>query len=70
MLSETFWTFLISSTIGFCLTITGIWTAIVYKSKCQEINCCGLKVVRNVELEEKFDELNIQRHTEGKENSV
>ena len=61
-LSETFWMYLISSSVGFCLTMTGIYTAIIYKSKCQEISCCGLKVVRDVKGEEQIDQLEIERH--------
>jgi hypothetical protein len=64
MLSEIFWTFLITSTIGFCLGLVGL----LYKSKCQEVSCCGLKVIRNVELEEKIDEMNIERHVDTKSN--
>jgi hypothetical protein len=64
MLSEIFWTFLITSTIGFCLGLVGL----LYKSKCQEFSCLCFKVLRNVELEEKIDEMNIERHEDTKSN--
>ena len=60
MLTEVFLSFAITTFVGCFLGIVGL----LYKSKCQEVSCCGLKVKRNVELEEKIDELNIERHTE------
>jgi hypothetical protein len=51
-LSEIFYTLLITSTIGLILAIAKI----CYKSKCREINACGLHVIRDVEGEEKIDE--------------
>lgn len=64
MLSEVFWSFFITSSIGCILAIT----AILYKSKCREITCCGCKVIRDTEGEEKLDQLNIERHAEIKNN--
>ena len=66
MLSEIFWTFFITSTIGCCLGVVGL----IYKSKCNEISCCGLKITRNVEIEEKIDEMNLERHHENKNNDI
>jgi hypothetical protein len=60
MLTEVFLSFAITTFVSCILAIT----ALLYRSKCQEVSCCGLKVIRNVELEEKIDELNIERHTE------
>lgn len=51
-LSEIFYTLLITSTIGLILAIAKI----CYKSKCKEINACGLHVIRDVEGEERIDE--------------
>jgi hypothetical protein len=51
MLSEVFYTFLITSTIGLILAIARI----CYKSKCREVNLCCFKIVRDVEGEEKID---------------
>lgn len=33
----------------------------LYKSKCRSCSLCGLKIERDVELEEKVDELEIER---------
>ena len=50
-MSEVFWTFFITSIIGFVLALGKL----CYKSKCSEINFCCLKVVRNTEAELKED---------------
>jgi hypothetical protein len=50
-MSEVFWTFFITSLIGFLLAVGKL----CYKSKCSEINLCCLKVVRNIESEVKED---------------
>jgi hypothetical protein len=50
-LSEVFWTFLITSSVGFVLALARV----CYKSKCQEINFCCIKIVRNIEAEVKED---------------
>jgi hypothetical protein len=65
MLSEIFFSFLITSIIACVLTITRQ----IYKSKCENIECCGLMIKRNVILEEKLDEIDINRK-ESKENNV
>jgi hypothetical protein len=57
MLSEVFWTFLISSVCGVIL----VGVRLCYKSKCKEVDFCCLKIVRDVEGEEKIDENNPQR---------
>lgn len=31
-----------------------------YKTKCKEISCCGLKITRDTEAEEKIDEETIK----------
>jgi hypothetical protein len=58
-----FWSFFITSSIGFLLA----FTKMIYKSKCKEISCCGFKITRDIEAEEKLDELEIERHAETKE---
>lgn len=58
-----FWTFFITTTIGFLLA----FTKMIYKSKCKEISCCGLKISRDTEAEEHIDQLEIERHQETKE---
>jgi len=50
-MSEVFWTFFITSIIGLLLSLGKL----CYKSKCQEINVCCFKVVRNIEAEVKED---------------
>ena len=57
MLSEVFWTFLISSVCGVIL----VGVRLCYKSKCKEVDFCCLKIVRDVEGEEKIDSVNPQR---------
>lgn len=57
MLSEVFWTFLISSVCGVIL----VGVRLCYKSKCKEVDLCCLKIVRDVEGEEKIDADNPQR---------
>lgn len=47
-----FWSFFITSVIG-CILKFG---SMAYKTKCKEINCCGLKITRDIEAEEKIDE--------------
>lgn len=68
--TETFYMFLVTSGIGFLLAIMKG----VYKSKCKEVSCCCIKIVRDVEAEEKIDELVIQNHgtssRDEKENNV
>lgn len=49
--SEVFYTFLITSSIGLILAIGKL----CYKSKCREVNICCIKIVRDVEGEEKID---------------
>lgn len=51
-LSEVFYTFLITSTIGLILAIGRL----CYKSKCRSVSFCCLKIERDVEGEEKIDE--------------
>jgi len=52
-----FFSFLITSVIGCILG----FTRLIYKSKCRSCSCCGIKIERDVELEEKIDELELQR---------
>lgn len=63
-LSEIFWTFLISSCVGLILAVCRF----AYRSKCKEVNMCCLKIVRDVEGEEKIDEQQaIQQSNDGGE---
>ena len=47
-----FWSFFITSVIG-CILKFG---SMAYKTKCKEISCCGFKIIRDIEAEEKIDE--------------
>lgn len=70
--SETFFMFCITSGIGFILALAKA----LYKSKCKSCNICyGLIAVeRDINNEEKLDELALQTHgtssKDEKENSV
>ena len=71
MFSEIFYSFLITSLIGCTLGIMRM----LYKSKCEEVNCWGLNIKRNVALEEKADELELQmkskvNNTESKNDMI
>ena len=57
MFSETFFVGLYTSAIGFILAIG----AQCYKSKCKEINLCCLKITRDIEMEEKIDEIELKK---------
>ena len=68
MLSEVFW-------VAFITTISGMiikLCSMAYKSKCKEVSCCCIKLVRDVALEEKENEFEITHRnlaqTESKEN--
>ena len=55
MLSEVFW-------VAFTTTITGMiikLCSMAYKSKCKEVACCCIKIIRDVEAEEKEEEFRI-----------
>ena len=55
MLSEVFW-------VAFITTISGMIIKLVsmaYKSKCKEVACCCLKIIRDTEAEEKEEEFRI-----------
>jgi hypothetical protein len=65
-LSEVFWTFLITSVIGLVLGIVRI----CYKSKCKEVSFCCLKVIRDVETEEKEMEMMVRQPPNNNDNSI
>jgi len=60
-LSEVFLTFLVSSFIG---CVLGIVT-FCYRSKCRECSFCGIKIMRDVEIELQED----MKNTEIKNNN-
>ena len=47
-----FWSFFITSMIGFILKCLSM----AYKSKCKEVSFCCIKIIRDVDLEEKEQE--------------
>lgn len=51
ILSEVFYTFLITSVIGLMLAMGKI----CYKSKCAQVDLCCIKIIRNIEAEVKED---------------
>jgi hypothetical protein len=53
-----FWSFVITSSIGCILA----FSKMLYKSKCKSCRCCGCELIRDVEGEEKLDQLEIERH--------
>lgn len=57
MLSEVFYTFLITSTVGCFLALAKM----CYRSKCKFLKIWGIEIIRDVETEEKIDELELQR---------
>jgi len=61
-----FWSFFITSSIGFLLA----FTKMLYKSKCKSCKCWGFELIRDVEGEEKLDQLEIERHPEEKKSNI
>jgi hypothetical protein len=54
-LSEVFWVAFVTTVSGMVIKLASMG----YKSKCSECNFCCIKVVRNVDLEEKENEFEI-----------
>jgi len=55
-MTEIFYTYLLTTVSALCVAALGV----CYKSRCTRISACGLNIERNVELEEKFDELTLK----------
>lgn len=58
MLSEVFW-------VAFITTVSGViikCAAMAYKSKCKEIHCCCITIVRDLEAEARADALEAQNN--------
>ena len=51
MFSEVFWTGLYTSAIGLIIAVS----AQCYKSKCKEVSCGCVKILRDVQAEEELD---------------
>jgi hypothetical protein len=61
MLSEVFW-------VAFITTISGViikLCSMAYKSKCKEVSCCCIKIVRDTETEERELEFSRSHPTES-----
>lgn len=52
MLTETFYVCLITTVAGLILKLASL----AYKSKCKQCSCLGISVLRDVALEELYDE--------------
>ena len=64
-MSEVFWTFFVSSMVGFIIALLKL----CYKSKCKEINFCCLKIVRDIENEVEVDEIELTKQPTTPTNS-
>ena len=64
-MSEVFWTFFVSSMVGFIIALLKL----CYKSKCKEINFCCLKIVRDIESEVEVDEIELTKQPTTPTNS-
>ena len=53
MLSETFW----SVFCGLAFAFLGLTIKACLRSKCDNVEFCGIKIHSNVEMEEKIDEM-------------
>ena len=62
-MSEVFWTFFVTSAIGF---IIGLFK-LCYKSKCKEVDFCCIKITRDTRMEEKETEFLATHKIEEKE---
>jgi hypothetical protein len=59
-----FWSFFITSMVGLVLKLASM----AYKSKCKEVSCCCIKVVRDIKAEEKETEF-VLTHQNNEEKS-
>ena len=64
MLSEVFWVAFISTASGLLIKLCSM----AYKSKCKEASCCCLKIIRDIDAEEKEEEFRIL-HSPRNENN-
>jgi hypothetical protein len=53
--NSVFWLAVVGSLSGFMLKLISI----IFKSKCKEVSCCCMKIIRDVELEEKQSEFEL-----------
>jgi len=55
MLSEVFWVAFVGTISGMIIKLASM----AYKSKCKECSWCGIKIIRDVEIEERETEFRI-----------
>lgn len=65
-LSEVFYGMLITTCVGLILGLARM----AYKSKCKEVVCCCIKIIRDVETEEKEAELMIRNGANNNINNI
>ena len=65
VLSEVFYVCLLTTLSGLVLKLASL----AYKSKCKQCSCFGFSVLRDVVIEEKFDEVELEKGTLNKEKS-
>lgn len=58
MLSEGFWVFLTGTSAG----IIGVILKLCYDSKCSDIECCCIKIKRDIGKEVEEDKFKIENH--------
>ena len=66
MLSEVFWVAFIT-TMSATLIKCG---AMLYKSKCREVECCCIKIVRDLEAEAASEALEVQNNQQNNRQSL
>ena len=65
MLTETFYVCLITTVSGLLLKLASL----AYKSKCRQCSCLGVKIIRDVVIENDYDEEELKRTELNKKNS-
>jgi hypothetical protein len=55
VLSEVFWISFVTTASGFLLKMASF----AYKSKCKEVSCCGIKILRDITAEVEETEFKI-----------
>jgi hypothetical protein len=65
MLTETFYVCLITTVSGLLLKLASL----AYKSKCRQCSCLGVKIIRDVVIENDYDEEELKRTELNKTNS-
>ena len=62
VLSEVFYVCLLTTISGLILKLASL----AYKSKCKQCSCLGISILRDVVIEEKFDEAELEKGTLNK----